>query len=116
MPAPAKLVGKTIEEKTLKAAGLSLVVAEFSQDGPTYMKLTAVDPEDKMGEMDIIDAKGKSFVSSRGWTRDGDQNAKKEFSLGGDDKLPPDARLKISVTTSRADIPVTLHLEDLPLP
>ena len=116
VPAPAKLVGKTIEEKTLKAIGVSLAVVEFSQDGPTYMKLTAVDPEDRIGEMDIIDAKGKSYVSSRGSMRAGDQNAKKEFSIGGDDKLPPDARLKISVTTSRADIPVTLRLVDLPLP
>jgi hypothetical protein len=115
-PAPGKLVGKTIEEKTLKAIGMSLAVVEFSQDGPTYMKLAAVDPEDKIGEMDIIDAKGKSYVSSRGSMRAGDQNAKKEFSIGGDDKLPPDARLKISVTTSRADIPVTFRLVDLPLP
>jgi hypothetical protein len=114
--APAKLVGKTIEDKTLKAVGVSLAVVEFSQDGPTYLKLTADDPEDKIGEMDITDAKGKSFVSSRGSMRDGDQNAKKEISLGGDDKLPPDARIKISVATSRMDIPVTLRLENLPLP
>jgi hypothetical protein len=115
VPDIAKLAGKVIDDKTLKAAGLSLEVNEFSPEG-TYLKLAAVDPEDKIGEMDIVDAKGKSYVNSRGSMRAGDKDAKKEFSLGGEDKLPDDVRLKITVTTSKSDIKVPFSFKDLPLP
>lgn len=114
--APGTLVGKAVEDRTLKAAGVSLEVVEFTPDGPEYMKLSAQDTENAIAELDIVDAQGESLVSSRGSMRIGDENAKKELSLGGNDKLPADARLKITVITSRADLPVALRFADLPLP
>lgn len=108
----APSAGKAIADKALGDAGITVDVKRVdAKNGMVEMSVS--DPNDKLGDIELVDASGKAINSGRssfGF------NKKKTVRLDSDKPLPSGVKVRIPIAVKVTNVDVPFKLENIELP
>jgi hypothetical protein len=116
------MMGKTIEDPVLAKAGFKVRVLDpkkkegsgfFSMGGENSVPIEVKGDLNAIKDMDIVDAKGESLVSSRSWSGSGDTRT---YYLDLDKPASDAMTIKIDVVVGLKKLAVPFDFKDLELP
>lgn len=87
----------------------------FANVGPNDIALRIKDPESKLAKIEFQDNQGAAIHSNSRWTV-GESSENKTTTYSFSSKLPPDARLVLTVCTPKSVIKVPFSLTNVALP